>query len=149
MVMWQGEDAEVAVNLEGDNKESYIEVVYAVMVFENRGQQRRFLITYNSSLDRFCINSWVCWRRVLTAEAQVQADIDEDENVSKADEDCIKKMQASWLKSPLRQTTTLDQLQKLNLGPAVQVERHQVQQREAERKRKQIAKERKQEEEKR
>lgn len=39
------------------------EMVYGCMVFKDRKQQRRLLITYAEEVDTFSVNAWCSWTR--------------------------------------------------------------------------------------
>lgn len=61
IMQWDGEHNE-GVSI---SKEPIREVVYAGMVLDNRGQQRRYLITYDRSMNKFSLNTWCSWKREL------------------------------------------------------------------------------------
>lgn len=56
VVMWDGDQ------LPGG--EDAQEIVFACMIVEHRGQQRRYLITYEPTLGMFSLNAWTSWKRV-------------------------------------------------------------------------------------
>lgn len=120
VVHWIGED-----ECAGDELvEQYRETVHSVMLFYQRSQQRRFLITFDESLSKFSINSWVSWARVLKDGVDRGADVDIEENVVKTSDQAVKRMCKAWEGSHLHAVKSLDQLQKQSLlGPARAVEK--------------------------
>lgn len=54
VVIWNGEQV---------TKDQIIkEIIFACFVHTHRGQQRRYLITFEPTLCKFSINSWVSWK---------------------------------------------------------------------------------------
>lgn len=85
LVRWTGGDDDQAPMPESvEAKEIYEECVFAVMLFSQRNQMRRYLITYDDTLSQFSINSWVGWTRVLKDGVAAASDVDDDQNVCRA-----------------------------------------------------------------
>lgn len=57
VVVWVGEESTPVAEI--------CETVFACMVLDHRGQQRRFLITYSARINKFSVNAWTSWERKL------------------------------------------------------------------------------------
>lgn len=66
IVVWDGGQV-----LGGEDVTKIREIVFACMVFDHRGQQRRYLITYDSKLDKFSLNAWTSWKRTTVISAML------------------------------------------------------------------------------
>lgn len=149
LVLWtSGENHGAEDNPEDDDDrensvvEQCVEAVYGVMVFNVRSQQRRFLITFDRSLAKFSINSWVSWKRVFNSNNVLNGDVDNNEHVRTLDVTGVQQMMTAWAQEKKRFTvSTLDQLHKLSLlGPARAAEERECNRRELDRKRKEESK---------
>ena len=86
------------------------------MSFVHRGQQHRYLITYDDQLDEFTPGSWKAWRRVALTDGGDMEGEEVQVEVSSAEVQSV--MCAKWLDSPFA-CKSLDALHKASqLGPA-------------------------------
>ncbi|KAL1498664.1 hypothetical protein AB1Y20_013977 [Prymnesium parvum] len=121
---------------------TYEEVVLGVMCFQFRGQQRRYVITYNELLRVFSIGAWSSWH--LTYMKATDVEEDEDMVPSMASLEVIQQMLSDWATSSIR-SSSADQLRKLSeLGPASLHGAREEKRRAADRARKEAAGTRKQ-----
>lgn len=118
VVKWIGEEGPIKAN-DSEVIEEYHEIVYGVLVYFQRAQQRRFLITYDKSLCAFSYNSWVAWTRCLKDGTIGDVDEDSEDRVETATPDVVEAMRAAWADMKTPKPNSLDILQKWSYrGPA-------------------------------
>ena len=54
------------------------EIVFGVMYFSHRGQQHRYVITYDEASEEFGVGAWTAWRRFAAAGVADPAAFDLD-----------------------------------------------------------------------
>ena len=72
------------------------EVAFATLIHRHRGQYDRFIITYDESMEEFCVNTMVSWRRVPASMPCTGFDPDNSDNIKVVSDASMEAMMLAW-----------------------------------------------------
>jgi hypothetical protein len=109
----------------GADNEYCEEIVFGVKVFNDGQQQRRYLITFNPTLQMFSVGAWTSWRRTQAAAGvgiggdPPEFNPEDNDLVNVVGDEVVTAMAAAWPSSHLQSFTTKDKVKNAaKLGPA-------------------------------
>ena len=103
----------------GGTEDEYCEeIVFGVLVFHDKVQQHRYIITYSKVFVKFSVCCWTSWTRTPLIAATEEFDAENSDAVASEPEE-VAAMLAAWPASHLQALTTQAKLKKqASLGPA-------------------------------